>query len=816
MNINIATEISDTSFHFTRTSVFSFIETNKWFNGTIYLISHQSLPVSNRNIEIIRSIYPKVEVLDVTGDPVFAKYLNVSSRQNTSAELYLDLRFALFNLKLLNILFFSSSSIFFSAVTDILSANTFTASRDLNLFYLARPLTISKFLASGELKKYILDQAVDSTGISYMSSEFIDSKFHQLTGKLAGAQFITFDTFGSTAQKYTRINQVWLHKNHIISQKLLRPSSFTKISPPTIPPRRKEEPDRKRKPVPLSTRNKEQPDHKGQPATSNTAEIDNFIKISKIKEPDKRYALNKNLLFASIQDMKLISNANFLDSPIEIGYETACVIAFKDRHTIVELNVKTLCEQSLTPAIVLVVSNLEDALFSKQLKLKYPNVFITHHQNYPMGGKWQAGVDYDRKLNVSGLMILGSDDLLSLNYFKTCYSEIDGGLGSSGVGVDLIGSRRWLIYDINKKLYELEYLPSVPIFLGGGKMFSKYFLDSVNWKIFRKYRHMHLDEYGYAQVKKFSNNIKIISKDNFILSVKGNWELINSTAQILKAKHRISSINITKNTKEIFNQLKILNIDSPIINNTSNSLKFLIIFSGLNCGNNIKKCFTSLIDQTYKNFKAILISDGSTDTTANELTKVKNIDSRISVEIYEDNKAAAYRRYYAINNSGVDEETVIILVGLDDHLFPNALMTIKQQYDSGKWMTYGNWISQHGKMLPAGFLHFDEETHKNRDYRKVLYRSTGLNTFKKFLFDNIPVNDFKIDGKWIDSTTESELMFSCLEMCGKDKIGIIEKAICQYNQNLPGGTLLRLGSDYKYKIYNQIILRPKKNLLIRS
>ena len=214
----------------------------------------------------------------------------------------------------------------------------------------------------------------------------------------------------------------------------------------------------------------------------------------------------------------------------------------------------------------------------KQLKLKYPNVFITHHQNYPMGGKWQAGVDYARKLNVSGLMILGSDDLLSLNYFKTCYSEIDGGLGSSGVGVDLIGSRRWLIYDINKKLYELEYLPSVPIFLGGGKMFSKYFLDSVNWKIFRKYRHMHLDEYGYAQVKKFSNNIKIISKDNFILSVKGNWELINSTAQILKAKHRISSINITKNTKEIFNQLKILNIDSPIINNTSNSLKFLIIF----------------------------------------------------------------------------------------------------------------------------------------------------------------------------------------------------------------------------------------------
>ena len=251
------------------------------------------------------------------------------------------------------------------------------------------------------------------------------------------------------------------------------------------------------------------------------------------------------------------------------------------------------------------------------------------------------------------------------------------------------------------------------------------------------------------------------------------------------------------------------------MNTQTTALDFLIICSGLNCSTNVKKCYDSLIAQSYSNFKAILISDGSTDSTATELNKIKDLDSRITVEIHPENKGAAYRRYFAILNSKAHEETVICLVGLDDHLFPDALHTVKEKYDAGNWMTYGNWINQHKVMLPQGFLNFDESTHATRDYRKVVFRSTALNTFKKFLFDNIPVEDFQLNGKWIDSTTESEVMFSCLEMCGPSRIGVIEKAIYHYNARLPNGTLSRLGSDYKYSLYNQIIARPKKSLLIR-
>lgn len=243
-------------------------------------------------------------------------------------------------------------------------------------------------------------------------------------------------------------------------------------------------------------------------------------------------------------------------------------------------------------------------------------------------------------------------------------------------------------------------------------------------------------------------------------------------------------------------------------------MKVLIIATGYNCEGYAEKCIASVQAQTYQNYEAVFISDGSTDKTGGMIVqycdKVK--DERLIPKLYSINNGAAKRRYDAIKEYAKDKETVILLLGLDDELMPNCLERIKKEYDNGKWMTYGNWKNQHGKMLPKGFLNFPDIIHNDRSYRKVQYRSTAPNTFKRFLFDQIPEDDFKINGEWIKSTTESELMFSCLEMCGKHMIGVIEDPIYLYNENLPGGTLKRLGVKYKYDIYNQVIQRPKKPL----
>jgi glycosyltransferase involved in cell wall biosynthesis len=237
-------------------------------------------------------------------------------------------------------------------------------------------------------------------------------------------------------------------------------------------------------------------------------------------------------------------------------------------------------------------------------------------------------------------------------------------------------------------------------------------------------------------------------------------------------------------------------------------IRFLIIATGYNCENYVKKCYESVLHQTCTNWKLIMISDGSTDKTNMEL---RDIEGKTIVEIYDTNEGAAKRRYEAIRQYG-DEMDIIVLLGTDDELLPDALMEIREQYKLGKWMTYGNWVDQWGDPNNVS-LPFPEDVHSDRSYRSVSYRATAPNTFYKFLFDRIPESDFQLNGKWIDTTTESEVMFSCLEMCGKEKIGVIEKPIYIYNRLLTNGTQKRLGQAYKNQVYSEIIKRPKKELL---
>lgn len=245
-------------------------------------------------------------------------------------------------------------------------------------------------------------------------------------------------------------------------------------------------------------------------------------------------------------------------------------------------------------------------------------------------------------------------------------------------------------------------------------------------------------------------------------------------------------------------------------------MHYYLICTGYNCLQYAKRCYTSILNIDFDNskFTAVFASDGSNDGTSEWL--IDNIKKPHHTWVNTQNMGAAYTRHHIINSLNMKDEDVIVLIGLDDEVFSNCLTEIDKHYKNSKWMTYGNWIDQYGKGLPKDFpLDFDKNTHENREYRKVEYRSTGLNTFKYFLYKEIPEDDLKIDGKWINSTTESEIMFSCLEMCGKERIGIVWKYIALYNRNLPNGSLKRLGREYKYKLLEIIKNRPKRDKLIR-
>ena len=242
--------------------------------------------------------------------------------------------------------------------------------------------------------------------------------------------------------------------------------------------------------------------------------------------------------------------------------------------------------------------------------------------------------------------------------------------------------------------------------------------------------------------------------------------------------------------------------------------KFLIIVTGWNCHQYAEKCFNSLI-QNYPSDIA-LINDGSVDGTEQVLRKIKSENhhkENIKVYNYEKNEGAARRRYEVIHEINPDPEMVIILVGMDDELNPKSLQRIAFEYEDPQiLMTYGNWSNQHGITNPMT-LYFSDEVHQNRLYRKQVYRSTAPNTFKAKLFYQLTEDDFKMDGEWLMNCTETNLMISCLEMCGKDRIGIIPEPIYFYRQGLHNGTIARYGGTNKQLTANRVKELPIKDLI---
>ncbi len=213
----------------------------------------------------------------------------------------------------------------------------------------------------------------------------------------------------------------------------------------------------------------------------------------------------------------------------------------------------------------------------------------------------------------------------------------------------------------------------------------------------------------------------------------------------------------------------------------------------------------------------VFVDDGSTDNTHDELNNLDDWGSSVMCMTMSANFGAAFCRLSAIKTYTercmVPDDVVLVFLGMDDELLPNALETIAKHYENGKWMTYGNWIDQHGKGLPADFeLDFPDEIHATRDYRKVKYRSTSVNTMYKRLYDLIPIDDNKYNGEWIKATTESHVMFSCLEMCGKDRIGIVKEPIYLYNRR-EDNARNRMPPGYQDAVYNHVINREKKELL---
>lgn len=216
------------------------------------------------------------------------------------------------------------------------------------------------------------------------------------------------------------------------------------------------------------------------------------------------------------------------------------IIATHKRVEITCRNIESLREQSVTPKVVVVCS---DPTESDEYYKRFSHISVMVTKNNPIGSKWQSAVHYSMSYRPSCLIVTGSDDILGKGFIEKAQKYIE-------QGYDFIGVKRWYVHDVkNKKVHLLDYRANLP--LGGGRVYSKEFLDRIGWKLFEP-KDKHLDDFGWKQVKDHAKKI-IIDNDNLkILSVKGDWPVMNPVEKMLS--HPNSKLLKTYRPEEILKE----------------------------------------------------------------------------------------------------------------------------------------------------------------------------------------------------------------------------------------------------------------------
>lgn len=210
--------------------------------------------------------------------------------------------------------------------------------------------------------------------------------------------------------------------------------------------------------------------------------------------------------------------------------------------------------------------------------------------------------------------------------------------------------------------------------------------------------------------------------------------------------------------------------------------KFIIIIASYNNEEWVEYNLASIINQTYDNYHVMYVDDCSTDKT-NEIVKsivgnnkkftiIKN-EKRIGEEaIYN------YIRFFDY----VDNEDIIVFACGDDWLIDeNVLYNLNNFYNKkNPWMTYGEFYVFNGsenvtKANPQN-TPYSDFVHEYKLYRRDVWRASHMLTLKGFLAKAIDKNDIisKTNNKYYYHAPDLAMVYPCLEMCPKEKIGVVD------------------------------------------
>ena len=235
-----------------------------------------------------------------------------------------------------------------------------------------------------------------------------------------------------------------------------------------------------------------------------------------------------------------------------------------------------------------------------------------------------------------------------------------------------------------------------------------------------------------------------------------------------------------------------------IDNKENKQFLFNIIVPVFNAEKYIEKCLSSIIKQSFKNFKVKIVDDCSTDSSyeiASEIcSNYKNFD------IFRNS-----RRLGALNNISklldfrVEDPsmTIDILIDGDDYLYSGDVLSIicEKYLKTNCLITYGSHLTSkgvQGKEYPWLIRYFNL-------YRKYFWYASHLRTFRHDLWLSVNPNDL-LDkkGQYFQVAWDLAIMFPMLEMAA-NRQEFMQDLLYVYNDQNPI-------SDHKIRRKEQILV----------
>jgi glycosyltransferase involved in cell wall biosynthesis len=217
--------------------------------------------------------------------------------------------------------------------------------------------------------------------------------------------------------------------------------------------------------------------------------------------------------------------------------------------------------------------------------------------------------------------------------------------------------------------------------------------------------------------------------------------------------------------------------------------RFIIVTPSYNNSEWVEYNLASVLNQTYENWALVYVDDCSTDDTYEKVSEILKDNPKCKVIKNETNKGAAYNYIEYIRYFFPEDNDIVVHLDGDDWLYDETVLEkLNALYnEEDYWMTYGKFVCWDGsggvtESFPQGSAH-DEFIHRHKMYRKDQWRASHLRTYKYFLWNSIDREDLKsrFDNEYFWHASDLAWAYPALEMCPKDKIGVVDFNTHVYN-----------------------------------